>query len=230
MAARDTLALPLLLAVHALVGCQGGGGTSESAGASSSGGQSGVDMLCPGVAYTRTDVPGTALCLNGLESFQCAWTSKNPAINGHKIEGSHDAASDVLTLAYPDDPERTSFTTYTFDTKFGFDGVDLVLTLMGARAGDYQEVGGWAEAVDGDGGLCGGGGAACDGPCSSDADCGSGQACFATSEGDKCLPTACDTCFDADQFCNYFTAPCEFEACSAAAVDRRERLRAATRR
>lgn len=211
-----------LLAGVALVagGCHRDGGASDGGGGSSgSGGPDPVGIACPGVAYTRTDVPGTALCLDGLDTFECAWTSNNPAFNGYLVQGSHDATEDLLTLAFPDDVARTSFTSFTFDVFYGVDGVDLVLRHMGVRAGDFREVASWAEAVAGDGGLCGGHGSACDGPCASDADCGGGAACMATEDGDKCLPIACDGCFDADEVCNYYADTCEFGSCSAAAFD-----------
>lgn len=213
MAARFVPSSSLAVLVL-VVGCHRGG--SGDPGDGTTGEPDDVDAICPGVAYARADVPGTALCLDGLDSFQCTWTSKNPAINGAKIEGNHDAANGTLSLAIPDDAAHSSFTTYTFDVRLAVDGFDLVLELMGIRAGAYREVAGWTVAVDGDGGVCGGRGGSCDGPCSSDADCASGQACMATEEGDKCLPTACDTCFDADQTCNYYAVSCEFDACTAA--------------
>lgn len=211
--ARDVLArvaVPLLLLSLLAGACRDDVDLGDDAGTSDG------DEVCGGVAYTRTDLPGTALCLDGTDSFQCTWVGNNAAIKGHFVEGNHDAANGLLTLAIPDDVARTSFTTYEFAAKLGQDGVDLVLELMGVRAGEYGEVAGWAAAVDGDGGLCGGRGGACDGPCSSDADCGSGRACIGTTEGDKCLPAACDTCFDADQLCNYYSDNCEFESCSDA--------------
>lgn len=208
------VAVPLLLLSLVAGACKDSVDLGDEAGVTSEGGA--ADDLCDGVAYTRTDLPGTALCLAGTDSFQCTWTGNNPAIKGHLIKGNHDVADDILTLAVPDDGAHGSFTTYEFALKFGQGGVDLVLELMGVRAGEYDEVDGWSAAIAGDGGLCGGHGGRCDGPCSADADCGSGRACIATTEGDKCLPADCDTCFDADQACNYYADDCAFESCSDA--------------
>lgn len=178
---------------------------------------------CPGVAYTRTDVPGTALCLDGAATFECAWGTGNAAVDGYMVQGNHDAANDRLTLLFPDDPSNTSFTEFVFDMLYAVDGVDLVLVYMGSRTGEYREVESWAEAAAGDQGVCGGtpgagggdtDGGTCERSCSSDADCGAGEACLSTNDGELCLPSECQDCFADGQGCNFYVAACEFDECT----------------
>lgn len=200
----------------------GGGGTTGDGGG-------GDGVVCPGVAYTRTDQPGTALCLDGSATFECAWGSGNPAVDGYMVQGDHDAVNDRLTLSFPDDPSNTSFTDFIFDMLYDVGGVDLVLEYMGTRTGDYREVGSWAEAVAGDQGVCGGGGGgeagSCQQPCAADGDCGPGTACLLTDEGQRCLPSECGGCFAAESTCTVNLTTCEFDRCEPVEPDVSETCR-----
>lgn len=197
----------------------GGDGDGDGDSGYDSGGDSGGDWSCYGAAYKRTDDPGTAICMDGSDTFECAWGSGNPSVDGFRVEGNHDAANDLLTLYFPDNPEASSFTPFTFDVLFGYDGNDMVLEYMGSRSGDYQYTGSWNEAVAGDNGVCGGDGSepqseTCTDYCSTSADCGPGEACLNAMDGMKCLPTSCQGCWDAGYSCSYFATTCEFSQCS----------------
>lgn len=201
-------------------GASASDGGSSGAGSDGAMGDSGDGggVVCTGVAYTRTDQPGAALCLDGAATFECAWGSGNAAVDGYMVQGDHDAANDRLTLSYPDDPTNTSFTDFIFDMLYDVGGVDLVLEYMGNRSGDYREVGSWAEAAAGDQGVCGGdssggGGGSCQQPCAADAECGAGAACLLTDGGKRCLPSGCGACFGSASTCNVNVTTCEFAGC-----------------
>ena len=53
-------------------------------------------------------------------------------------------------------------------------------------------------------GGCGdvGGSASCKEACEEDDDCQSGLSCFHVTEGQRCLPSECDTCFDQGKTCS----------------------------
>jgi len=54
----------------------------------------------------------------------------------------------------------------------------------------------------------------CARPCTTSAECGLGEACLATTEGNLCMPVTCESCFAAEQTCNYFGDTCAFQSCS----------------
>jgi hypothetical protein len=119
-------------------------------------------LSCAGTAYMRTDDPGTAMCLDGANTFVCSWGSGSSTVDGTFVDGNHDAAANRLTLCFPDDASLQTCTDFEFATLWDA-GADLVLDYMGTRSGDYQQVGSWAEATAGDGGICSGGTSSDDG-------------------------------------------------------------------
>lgn len=147
--------LAQVLATLALTGCSSsgpGGGGANGAGGSAGHGN---DPVCSGTAYTRTDVPGTALCLAGDASFECGW-GKGNRTDGYLVHGKENAEKTQLTLSFPDDDTDTTFTDYLFSLLFGTGDADLVLEYQGSRTGDYKQVDSWATAVAGDQGVCSG--------------------------------------------------------------------------
>jgi hypothetical protein len=204
----------------------GGDGADAADAADVTGGGGGGGVVCPGTTYMRTDDPGTAICLDGSNTFECAWGSGNADVDGVVVDGVHDAGADVLTLCFPDDPTNTTCTDFSFSMLYGL-GPDLVLDYMGSRSGDYEQVGSWAEATAGDGGVCSGSGGGGDGgadtgvppsgtcelPCVGDVDCDAGEACLTTLDGHKCLPQECQGCFEAGSSCLSNAVTCEFGEC-----------------
>jgi hypothetical protein len=150
----------------------GGAGSGAGAGNSGSGGmnQGGMNsgtsgtsgLSCNGVAYTRTDRLGTAICLDGAKSFQCGWASGDPTLDGLVTYGVFDAAMNKLTLNFYDYPTDQVPTAFVFETRFApSSSIDLTLIYEGARSGDYDEVESWAKATERDVmGLCNGQGPA----------------------------------------------------------------------
>ena len=129
---------------------------SPSGSFANGGNSAGGGLVCTGTAYTRTDVPGTGLCLSGPSSFECAFGHGNPTPDGVHVRGTQDSANNQLTLFFPDDSSAEGVTGFVFSLLFDTGGADLVLDYQGSRAGEYREVGSWAEAVAGDQGACSG--------------------------------------------------------------------------
>lgn len=200
------------------VAADGSGAGDGTGGSTSSTGAGAGSVVCPGVAYTRTDDPGTALCIDGADSFECGWGSGNPDVDGYVLKGEHDASAQTLTLYIPRDPTNTAFDPFVFDMYYDVGGVDLVLEYMANRAGDYAEVGSWAEAAAGDLGVCGGdavqggGEGSCRLACGSDAQCDAGQLCLESDSGRICLAAECTTCFDEIRTC-FADDACVFTEC-----------------
>jgi hypothetical protein len=191
----------------------------------------GGSWSCGGTAYTRTDVPGTGVCLDAGRSFTCSWRDTGSAFYGVRVEGSHDASGGVVTWRVPDDPEASSYTDLDFDVSFGDGGHDMVLRFMGSRSGEYREAASWADALaapsSGDSSVCnggGGGGGHADGgdqdesetcvmSCSSSVDCGPGESCLDSEIGFICLPSSCQSCWDVGETCTYDASSCGFVGC-----------------
>lgn len=50
--------------------------------------------------------------------------------------------------------------------------------------------------------------------CNTSADCSAGELCLDTTEGNLCLPSACNNCFSSELTCTYYTNSCEFQMCT----------------
>jgi hypothetical protein len=66
-----------------------------------------------------------------------------------------------------------------------------------------------------EGGDEGGGSDTCLESCGSDLDCNAGEACLNTTEGSRCVPPSCQTCWDGGQTCTSSNGPsgCTFVGC-----------------
>lgn len=180
--------------------------------------------MCSGVAYTRTDDPGTAICLDGDDSISCSWGSGNPDVDGTVVDGRFDGST--FGLCFPDGPQSTTCTWFDFSTFFDVDGHDLVLDYLGTRSGEYAQMVNWDAATAGDNGVCGGtgagsgsagggdgGSATCQQACNYDSDCGVGESCLNTASGMSCLPYQCPSCWGAGESCSFNGSTCEFVEC-----------------
>lgn len=129
----------------------GGSGSSTSSGSTDSSAGSGSGS---GSAkyYRRTD-NGTALALDGANSYFCSWSDcPNGATCGMKIFGTdRGTAVDwmIPTTANGGNKVKT-----TFDITRTSSG--LTLLYQGSRAGDYTPASSWNDATRGDSGYCGG--------------------------------------------------------------------------
>jgi hypothetical protein len=99
--------------------------------------------------YRRMDVQTTALSLNGSKSFWCSWDKCPGPTCGYIVTGSDLRAQNMTLLWNIPGGDATGDIFGVVATTKGFQ-----LTFQGHDNGTYELVSSWAEATQGDGGIC----------------------------------------------------------------------------
>lgn len=101
--------------------------------------------------YTRKDVPGTAVALNGSSSYFCSWNGCPGGLScGVTIYGTEDGNQAVWQI--PTKPDLSGKISTVFRIKP--EGSGFTFIYKDNRAGTYVPVGSWAIATQGDQGYC----------------------------------------------------------------------------